>query len=471
MEATGYGVKIDALDSYSNEVTLYVLSNENPRISNIVQKDCSHLGPCSAEEMKKPMYVITGSNFNVDQQVEFTGKSDDGSQNYDTSFSWAHIPFDGKEMSFNMPNDMPAIKSGTYTVRVYEIGRTPSNPFSLRIGSNIEILKPGSLDIDPNYIALASGETKRIKANFTSPCTASGGLSCVGTTIEVSPTWSISNESIASLRITTPRCAVGYTCPKATADVYAVSPGYSELTATYTDSNGKVYTKTIKIDVTSSIPKSSSIVGYADSISCSIIGGWALNKNSLSSSVLVNIYDEVDGYRSMLSRAETTGLRPDVNSAYSATGNHGFTITTPSSVKDGRTHKISVYAVGENSSEVALIGSPQNVNCSLGSNIKNSNLMASVGSVFSNDNSAENNNKKNITIPTSFRFTQFLEQGSYGQEVRELQRLLNSKGYDVGKVDGVFGSKVKEMLIKFQGDNGLKADGILGYEMRSFLNK
>jgi peptidoglycan hydrolase-like protein with peptidoglycan-binding domain len=42
----------------------------------------------------------------------------------------------------------------------------------------------------------------------------------------------------------------------------------------------------------------------------------------------------------------------------------------------------------------------------------------------------------------SFRFTKFLEEGSYGNEVRELQRFLNEAGYDAGKVDGVFGAKV-----------------------------
>ena len=55
--------------------------------------------------------------------------------------------------------------------------------------------------------------------------------------------------------------------------------------------------------------------------------------------------------------------------------------------------------------------------------------------------------------------------------MRELQKFLNGAGYDAGNVDGVFGAKVKEALIKFQTANKLKADGIAGYEVRSFLNR
>jgi len=71
----------------------------------------------------------------------------------------------------------------------------------------------------------------------------------------------------------------------------------------------------------------------------------------------------------------------------------------------------------------------------------------------------------------SFHFTQFLEEGSRGNEVRELQKSLNARGYDAGNVDGIFGAKVKGAVIKFQTDNQLKVDGIVGYEVRSLLNK
>ncbi len=70
-----------------------------------------------------------------------------------------------------------------------------------------------------------------------------------------------------------------------------------------------------------------------------------------------------------------------------------------------------------------------------------------------------------------FHFTLWLEEGMSGNEVIELQKYLNAALYDVGNVDGVFGPKVKATLKKFQTANGLRPDGIVGYEVREFLNK
>ncbi len=77
----------------------------------------------------------------------------------------------------------------------------------------------------------------------------------------------------------------------------------------------------------------------------------------------------------------------------------------------------------------------------------------------------------NILGAESFYFTQFLEQGSYGNEVKELQKILNVAGYYSGTIDGNFGLQTKEALIKFQTVNKLKSDGLVGYEVRTFLNK
>jgi lytic murein transglycosylase len=44
-------------------------------------------------------------------------------------------------------------------------------------------------------------------------------------------------------------------------------------------------------------------------------------------------------------------------------------------------------------------------------------------------------------------------------ERRELQRLLNEKGYDVGKPDGIIGSRTREAIEAFQGESGLPVDG------------
>ncbi|HAX99360.1 MAG TPA: hypothetical protein DCY12_10860 [Candidatus Atribacteria bacterium] len=44
----------------------------------------------------------------------------------------------------------------------------------------------------------------------------------------------------------------------------------------------------------------------------------------------------------------------------------------------------------------------------------------------------------------------------------DLQRSLNSKGYDCGPVDGIMGTKTRQAIMAFQRDQGMKADGIPG---------
>ena len=55
-----------------------------------------------------------------------------------------------------------------------------------------------------------------------------------------------------------------------------------------------------------------------------------------------------------------------------------------------------------------------------------------------------------------------LKKGKTGSDVRELQTKLNSLGYSVGKVDGTFGTKTVAAVKKFQQDNNLAVDGIVG---------
>jgi peptidoglycan hydrolase-like protein with peptidoglycan-binding domain len=55
-----------------------------------------------------------------------------------------------------------------------------------------------------------------------------------------------------------------------------------------------------------------------------------------------------------------------------------------------------------------------------------------------------------------------LKKGSTGNPVRRAQYRLTAAGYDVGGVDGTFGTKTETGVKKFQHDNGLTADGIIG---------
>ncbi|MBO5913399.1 MAG: spore cortex-lytic enzyme [Clostridia bacterium] len=52
--------------------------------------------------------------------------------------------------------------------------------------------------------------------------------------------------------------------------------------------------------------------------------------------------------------------------------------------------------------------------------------------------------------------------GSRGTEVRNIQRRLKDWGYYNGSVDGIYGTKTKAAVIKFQKKHNVTADGICG---------
>lgn len=52
--------------------------------------------------------------------------------------------------------------------------------------------------------------------------------------------------------------------------------------------------------------------------------------------------------------------------------------------------------------------------------------------------------------------------GNRGVYTATLQDALNSLGYSAGTVDGIFGPKTKNAVLRYQRDNGLSADGIVG---------
>lgn len=55
-----------------------------------------------------------------------------------------------------------------------------------------------------------------------------------------------------------------------------------------------------------------------------------------------------------------------------------------------------------------------------------------------------------------------IKKGDTGETVKTAQRLLNEHGYDCGKVDGIFGANTKAAVVRFQQDNGLVPDGVIG---------
>lgn len=58
-----------------------------------------------------------------------------------------------------------------------------------------------------------------------------------------------------------------------------------------------------------------------------------------------------------------------------------------------------------------------------------------------------------------------------GDDIAELQRRLNALGFHAGREDGIFGPATERALSDFQLNAGLAADGVLGPESRSLLER
>lgn len=63
-----------------------------------------------------------------------------------------------------------------------------------------------------------------------------------------------------------------------------------------------------------------------------------------------------------------------------------------------------------------------------------------------------------------------LRKGDRGADVKRLQEMLNSRGYDCGTADGIFGKRTLAAVTLFQIDNGLSDDGIVGTKTWAVLN-
>ena len=82
--------------------------------------------------------------------------------------------------------------------------------------------------------------------------------------------------------------------------------------------------------------------GYVDSLSCSALSGWAADKNALNTSITVQFFDS----GTLIGSTVANITRGDVGGLLGDNGLHGFTIGTPTAVRDGNTHTISVRPVG-----------------------------------------------------------------------------------------------------------------------------
>jgi hypothetical protein len=95
--------------------------------------------------------------------------------------------------------------------------------------------------------------------------------------------------------------------------------------------------------------------GNVDILDCTTIAGWAADRNNLNTSVNVNIYDG----STLLTTVVAATSRPDVGTAIGDNGLHGFSLPTPSSLKDGALHTITMLP---GSSQTPLPGA-QSLTC------------------------------------------------------------------------------------------------------------
>ncbi len=70
----------------------------------------------------------------------------------------------------------------------------------------------------------------------------------------------------------------------------------------------------------------------------------------------------------------------------------------------------------------------------------------------------------------SLNCNNLLKQGSRGEEVKTLQKLLNQKENCNLTTDGIFGKNTKNCVINFQNHNNLQVDGIVGRDTCNALN-
>lgn len=68
-----------------------------------------------------------------------------------------------------------------------------------------------------------------------------------------------------------------------------------------------------------------------------------------------------------------------------------------------------------------------------------------------------------------FQGGRVMRVGDRGLDVQRLQETLNRIGYDVGKVDGVFGPRTNSGVRRFQSDARLTVDGLVGTATRAAL--
>jgi hypothetical protein len=100
--------------------------------------------------------------------------------------------------------------------------------------------------------------------------------------------------------------------------------------------------------------------GYLDSATCTEIKGWAYDSDNQNAAVTLHVYEG----STFVTSGKANVARADVNRVMGIVGDHGFVIPLPATLKDGKAHTLTVYALdtagGKNAN---LQQSPRTVTC------------------------------------------------------------------------------------------------------------
>ncbi|HEY6391024.1 MAG TPA: hypothetical protein VIX89_07090, partial [Bryobacteraceae bacterium] len=91
-------------------------------------------------------------------------------------------------------------------------------------------------------------------------------------------------------------------------------------------------------DPNSAAVSGAGFVGSLEAANCNTISGWAADKSRLNQAINVSLYNG----GTLLATVPANQSRPDVAALLGDNGLHGFSISTPNSLKDGSAHSVQV---------------------------------------------------------------------------------------------------------------------------------
>lgn len=232
---------------------------------------------------------------------------------------------------------------------------------------------PGPTPPPPPSSGTPSGN---IRAN-PNPCNITGSASACTSNI----TWNTDyvesvevmvrkNNGPEALFSTSTDCG-GVSCP---APWITRTPDYFDFILYGFSGGVRTALDTVRVTGIRQIPPDTQPQGNFENLTCNPVGsggsiqGWAFDADSPSISIDVHIYKDGPAGNGgvFVGVIRADAYRPDVNTAFGITGNHGFYMSPlPATLRDGLTHQVYLYAINTNGSgpNPLLNGSPKPVQC------------------------------------------------------------------------------------------------------------